>query len=161
LAAKNNVRDGAVTFGYQADRKAVITLLNIALATELVCVLRYKRYYYTVTGRKNSSVKAQFLLNAVEEQGHADQLAARIIQLNGQPDLNPATLNDRSEVAYDDSMEIDDMITTTLVAERIAIESYRQMLGFIGDSDPTTRQMLVAIMAMEEEHADEMRDLLE
>ena len=158
--AEKNVSDGAVTCGYQADRKVIINLLNTALATELICVLRYKRYYYTATGRQNGPVKALFLQNALEEQGHADQLAARIIQLNGQPDFDPATLSERSKAAYDDSLEIEVMIRSTLIAERIAIESYRQMIEFIGDSDPTTRQMLIAIMAMEEEHADEMRDIL-
>jgi bacterioferritin len=158
--AAKNFQDGAVTAGYQANRKGVIAMLNGALATELVCVLRYKRHYYTVAGLQNGPVKAEFLQHALEEQGHADLLAERIVQLNGKPDFNPARLADRSHAEYDDSSEIQDMIKANLVAERVAIESYRQMLEQIGDTDPTTRHMLIGIMAKEEEHADDMRDLL-
>ena len=159
-AAAKNMDDGAVTAGYRGDRKAVIALLNGALATELVCVLRYKRHYYTVAGRGNGPVKAEFLEHALEEQGHADQIAERIVQLNGEPDFNPASLAERSHAEYDDAKDVKAMIKANLIAERVAIESYRQMLEQIGDSDPTTRQMLVGIMAKEEEHADDMRDLL-
>lgn len=159
-AAAKNMDDGAVTSGYRGDRKAVVDLLNGALATELVCVLRYKRHYYTAAGLENGSVKAEFLEHALEEQGHADQIAERIVQLNGEPDFNPASLAGRSHAEYDDSKDIKAMIKANLIAERVAIESYRQMLEKIGDSDPTTRQMLVGIMAKEEEHADDMRDLL-
>lgn len=159
IAAKN-MEEGAVTIGYQADRKKVLAMLNEALATELVCVLRYKRHYYTASGLQNGPVKAEFLQHAMEEQGHADLLAERIVQLNGKPDFNPATLIDRSHAEYDDSDSIQDMIKANLIAERVAIESYRQMIEAIGDTDPTTRHMLVGIMAMEEEHADDMRDLL-
>ncbi|MBS1210459.1 MAG: bacterioferritin [Proteobacteria bacterium] len=159
-AAATNVSDGAVTAGYKAERKEVIALLNGALATELVCILRYKRHYYTATGLQNSPIKAEFLLNAQEEQHHADLLAERIVQLNGHPDLNPATLTARSHAEYDDSKDIQAMIKANLIAERVAIESYRQMIEMLGDTDPTTRQMLIGIMAEEEEHADEMRDLL-
>ena len=159
-AAAKHVDDGAVTAGYQADRKEIVALLNGALATELVCVLRYKRHYYTATGLQNGPIKAEFLQHAVEEQAHADLLAARIVQLNGQPDFNPATLLERSHAEYDDSASIQAMIKSNLVAERIAIEAYRQMIESIGHTDPTTRQMLIGIMAMEEEHADDMRDLL-
>ncbi len=158
--AAKNFQDGAVTIGYQADRKEVIAMLNDALATELVCVLRYKRHYYTVTGLQNGPVKAEFLQHALEEQGHADLLAERIVQLNGKPDFNPAGLNNRSHAEYDDSCDIQDMIKANLIAERVAIECYRQMLKDIGETDPTTRHMLVGIMAKEEEHADDMRDLL-
>ncbi|AMP04583.1 ferritin-like domain-containing protein [Collimonas pratensis] len=159
-AAAKNMDDGAVTAGYRGDRKLVIDLLNGALATELVCVLRYKRHHYTVAGRENGSIKAEFLAHALEEQGHADQIAERIVQLNGEPDFNPASLAERSHAEYDDAKDVKAMIKANLIAERVAIESYRQMLEKIGDSDPTTRQMLVGIMAKEEEHADDMRDLL-
>ncbi|KQW87336.1 bacterioferritin [Massilia sp. Root418] len=160
-AAAQNLSDGPVTAGYKGDREAVIKMLNGALATELVCILRYKRHYYTVAGRDNAGVKAEFLEHAMEEQEHADWLAERIIQLNGQPDFNPATLLDRSHAEYDDSAEVQSMVRANLIAERVAIESYRQMIEQIGDSDPTTRQLLIKIMAVEEEHADDMRDLLE
>jgi bacterioferritin len=159
-AAAKNLDDGPVTSGYQADRKSVITMLNNALATELVCILRYKRHYYTATGLQNGPIKAEFLQHAQEEQGHADLLAERIVQLNGKPDFNPATLIERSHAEYDDSANIQAMIKSNLIAERVAIESYRQMIEQIGETDPTTRHMLVGIMAMEEEHADDMRDLL-
>ncbi len=159
-AAAKNFADGAVTAGYEADRKKIVAMLNNALATELVRILRYKRHYYTATGLKNGPIKAGFLQHANEEQGHADLLAARIVQLNGQPDFDPATLIERSHAEYDDSDDIQAMIKTNLVAERVAIESYRQKIAVIGHTDPTTRLMLVGIMAMEEEHADDMRDLL-
>ena len=159
-AAAKNYDDGAVTAGYQGDRKQVIAMLNAALATELVCVLRYKRHYYTARGLQNGPIKAEFLQHAIEEQAHADLLAERIVQLNGQPDFNPATLAERSHVEYDDTDYIQSMIKANLIAERVAIESYRQMIEQIGETDPTTRHMLVGIMAMEEEHADDMRDLL-
>ena len=160
-AAAQHLDDGAVTIGYQADRKEIIAMLNGALATELVCILRYKRHYYTAKGLQNGLVKAEFLQHALEEQGHADLLAARIVQLNGEPDFNPATLTERSHAEYDASDSIQSMIRANLIAERVAIEAYRQMIKQIGDTDPTTRQMLVGIMAMEEEHADDMSDLLE
>lgn len=158
--AAKNLDDGAVTVGYQADRKEIIDMLNGALATELVCVLRYKRHYYTVSGLQNGPVKAEFLQHAAEEQAHADLLAERIVQLNGSPDFNPATLIERSHAEYDDSGSIQSMIKANLIAERIAIEAYRQMIERIGEKDPTTKHMLIGIMAMEEEHADDMRDLL-
>ncbi len=159
LAAKN-INDGAVTAGYQGNRLEVIAMLNGALATELVCVLRYKRHYYTASGLQNGPVKAEFLQHALEEQGHADLLAERIVQLNGKPDFNPATLVERSHAEYDDSDDVQSMIKSNLIAERIAIEAYRTMIAQIGESDPTTRHLLVGIMAVEEEHADDMRDLL-
>jgi bacterioferritin len=159
--AAHNLADGPVTAGYQGNREEVIKLLNGALATELVCIMRYKRHYYTVTGLQNAAIKAEFLEHAQQEQEHADWLAGRIIQLNGEPDFNPATLLERSHAEYDDSREVQSMVRANLIAERVAIESYRQMIEQIGESDPTTRQLLIKIMAVEEEHADDMRDLLE
>lgn len=158
--AARNFDDGAVTAGYRGAREEVIAMLNGALATELVCILRYKRHYYTVSGLQNGPVKAEFLEHAMQEQAHADLLAERIVQLNGKPDFNPATLTERSHAEYDDSDSIQGMIKANLIAERVAIESYRQMLITLGDTDPTTSHMLVGIMAMEEEHADDLRDLL-
>ena len=159
-AAAKNLEDGAVTAGYRGNREAIISMLNSALATELVCVLRYKRHYFTAKGLENAAVKAEFLEHAAEEEGHANQIAERIVQLNGEPDFNPATLMARSHAEYDDSSDIKAMIRANLIAERIAIEAYRQMIDQIGDTDPTTRHMLICIMAVEEEHADEMADLL-
>jgi len=159
-AAAKDFENGAVTGGYQADRKLVVELLNGALATELVCVLRYKRHYYTATGLQNGPIKAEFLQHAQEELGHADLLAERIVQLNGLPDFNPASLSERSHAEYDDTRDIQSMIKSNLIAERVAIESYRLMIETLGDADPTTRQLLVGIMAVEEQHADDMRDLL-
>lgn len=152
---------GAVTDGYRGNRKEIIGMLNDALATELLCVLRYKRHYYTATGLENESIKAEFLQHAQEEQSHADKIAERIVQLNGEPDFNPKTLADRSHAEYDESGDIKAMIKANLIAERIAIEAYRLMIERIGDDDPTTRHMLVQIMAQEEEHADDMTDLLD
>ncbi|WP_317202923.1 bacterioferritin [Janthinobacterium sp.] len=160
-AAAKNLNDGAVTAGYKGQREAVITMLNGALATELVCILRYKRHYYTVSGLQNGPIKAEFLEHATQEQEHADWLAERIVQLNGKPDLNPATLLARSHAEYDESDSVQSMVRANLIAERVAIESYRQMIEQIGDTDPTTRHLLIKIMAVEEEHADDMRDLLE
>ena len=158
--AAANLDDGAVTEGYQADREAVIAMLNDALATELLCVLRYKRHYYTVSGPNNGQLKAEFLEHAQQEQEHADRIAERIVQLNGSPNFNPATLTARSHAEYDDSEDTQAMVRADLIAERVAIESYRQMILAIGDKDPTTRALLVDIMSVEEEHADDMRDLL-
>jgi len=158
--AAANLDDGAVTEGYQADRDAVIAMLNDALATELLCVLRYKRHYYTVSGPNTGHIKAEFLEHAQQEQDHADRIAERIVQLNGSPNFNPATLTARSHAEYDDSDDAQAMIRADLIAERVAIESYRQMIQAIGDKDPTTRNMLIDIMSVEEEHADDMRDLL-
>ena len=158
--AAKNLQDGPVTAGYQGDRAAVVKMLNDALATELVCILRYKRHYYTVSGLQNGPIKAEFQQHAAEEQQHADWLAERIIQLNGKPDFNPATLLARSHAEYDESDDVQSMVRANLIAERVAIESYRQMIEQIGQSDPTTRHLLIKIMAVEEEHADDMRDLL-
>lgn len=158
--AAANLDDGAVTEGYQADREAVIAMLNDALATELLCILRYKRHYYTVQGPNSAQMRAEFLEHAQQEQEHADRIAERIVQLNGSPNFNPATLSARSHAEYDDSNDAQAMVRADLIAERVAIESYRQMIAVIGDKDPTTREMLIEIMAVEEEHADDMRDLL-
>lgn len=158
--ALHNFDEGAVTQGYQASLSEVIAMLNAALATELVCILRYMRHYYTVSGFQNGPIKAEFLKHAEEEQGHVDLLAQRIVQLNGKPDFNPATFVERSHADYDDSSNIYDMIKANLISERVAVEAYRRMIVKIGDKDPTTRHMLVGIMAMEEKHADDMRSLL-
>jgi bacterioferritin len=160
-AAASAADQGAVSSGYQGNREEIIQMLNDALATELVCVMRYKRHYYTATGMENTSVRAEFLEHANEEQGHADRIAERIMQLNGEPDFNPATLMERSHALYDESDDIRAMIKSNLIEERVAIEAYRQMIERIGDTDPTTRLMLVGIMADEEEHADDMKDLLD
>lgn len=160
-AAARKLEAGAITDGYRGDREEVIAMLNDALATELLCVMRYKRHYYTAKGLENESIKAEFLQHAQEEQEHADKIAERIVQLNGEPDFNPQTLAERSHAEYDESAKIEDMIRANLVAERVAIEAYRQMIERIGDDDPTTKHMLIQIMAQEEEHADDMTDLLD
>lgn len=159
--AAKKLDDGAIPSGYKGNREEIVEMLNAALATELVCVLRYKRHYYTASGMTNQSIKAEFLEHAQQEEEHADRIAERIVQLDGEPDLNPSTLAQRSHAEYDDSGDIRSMIIANLIAERVAIESYRQMIERIGDSDPTTRNMLVEIMAVEEEHADDMKDLLD
>lgn len=160
-AAAANTNEGAVSSGYKGDREGIIAMLNEALATELVCVMRYKRHYYTATGLENTSIKAEFLEHAKQEEAHADQIAERIVQLNGDPDFNPKSLCERSHAEYDDASDIRDMIKANLVEERVAIEAYRQMIARIGDTDPTTKHMLITIMAQEEEHADDMKDLLD
>ncbi|MGI4846996.1 MAG: ferritin-like domain-containing protein [Janthinobacterium lividum] len=160
-AAAANTSEGAVSSGYKGDREGIVAMLNEALATELVCVMRYKRHYYTATGMENTAIKAEFLEHAKEEEAHADMIAERIVQLNGDPDFNPKNLCERSHAEYDDSSDIRAMIKANLIEERVAIEAYRQMIARIGDSDPTTKHMLVQIMAMEEEHADDMSDLLD
>jgi bacterioferritin len=160
-AAAARTEEGAVSSGYQGDREGIIAMLNEALATELVCIMRYKRHYYTATGLENTSIKQEFLEHAKEEEAHADMIAERIVQLNGDPDFNPRTLSERSHAEYDDSSDIRAMIKANLIEERVAIEAYRQMIERIGETDPTTKHMLVQIMAQEEEHADDMKDLLE
>lgn len=156
-----NLDSGAVPSGYRGNREEIVNMLNAALATELVCVLRYKRHYYTATGLVNEPIKAEFLEHAQQEQDHADQIAERIVQLNGEPNFNPSSLAERSHAEYDECTDIKGMIKANLIAERVAIESYRQMIERIGDTDPTTKHMLISIMAVEEEHADDMKDLLE
>ena len=158
--ARQNVEDGAVTQGYSADRETVLRLLNESLATELVCVLRYKRHYYMASGLKASVAAAEFLEHAEQEAQHADKLAERIVQLGGEPDLDPATFTMRSHAEYKPGISIRDMIQENLVAERIAVEAYRELVRFLGDRDPTTRVMIEGILAQEEEHADDLRDLL-
>lgn len=159
--ARQNIDDGAMTAGYSADRAVVVDMLNQALATELVCVLRYKYHYYMASGIHSQAIKAEFLAHANEEQGHADLLAERITQLEGKPNLSPVGLLDRSHADYVEGEDIVDMIKEDLVAERIAIDSYREMIHYVGTDDPTTRRVLEGILAMEEEHAEDMNTLLE
>jgi bacterioferritin len=158
--ARQHIDDGAVTAGYAADAQTVIKLLNDALATELVCVLRYRRHYFMANGIESKSIADEFLMHANEEQGHADQLARRIVQLGGEPDFSPDSLSSRSHAEYVEGNTLVEMITEDLVAERIAIDSYREMTQYLGDHDPTTRNMLESILAVEEEHAYELADLL-
>ncbi|MBW8076569.1 MAG: bacterioferritin [Gallionella sp.] len=158
--ARENMDMGPVTDAYGADVKRVIHVLIQALATELVCVLRYKRPFFTAQVLNAQSAAAEFLEHAGEEEGHADRIAARITQLGGQPDFSPDSLSTRSHSEYDSSMELQEMIKEDLVAERIAIASYSEIIAWLDDGDPTTRRMLEEILAVEEEHADDMLDLL-
>ena len=159
--ARRHLEAGAVTEGYKADRATVLKLLNEALATEIVCVLRYKRHYFMASGINAQSVAAEFLQHANEEQMHADQIAARIVQLGGEPNFSPEGLLTRSHAEYVEGNSLIDMIKEDLVAERIAIDSYREMVAYLGSDDPTTRRMLEGFLAMEEEHADDLVSLLE
>ena len=159
--ARKHILDGAVTAGYRADRATVIKLLNEALATELVCILRYKRHHFMAAGINADTVAAEFLVHANEEQGHADLIAARIVQLKGEPDFNPEGLATRSHAEYVEGENLIDMIKEDLVAERIAIDSYGEMITYVGDKDVTTRRMLEGILAMEKEHADDLASMLE
>ena len=149
-----------MTAGYKAKAETVITLLNEALATEIVCVLRYKRHYFMATGLSSLSVKGEFLQHATEEQVHADQLAERIVQLGGEPNLSPEGLLSRSHSEYVEGESLVEMITEDLIAERIAIDSYREMVTYVGTDDPTTRKVLEGILAQEEEHAEDLASLL-
>jgi bacterioferritin len=158
--ARRHIENGALTETYKADRKTILELLNDALATEIVCVLRYKRHYYMAEGIHAQAVAAEFLQHAGEEQAHADRIAARIVQLEGEPDFNPVGLVTRSHSEYVEGESLVDMIQEDLVAERVAIDSYSEMIRFIGDRDPTTRRMLEDILAAEEEHAHELANLL-
>lgn len=158
--ARKHIENGAVTEGYTADRETVIKLLNDALATEIVCVLRYKRHYFMASGIHAESVAAEFLQHANEEQGHADQIGQRIVQLGGAPDLNPEGLLSRSHAEYVEGETLQDMIKEDLVAERIAIDSYRDLIKYFGNDDPTSRRLMEEILAMEEEHADDLVSLL-
>ena len=158
--ARRHIEQGAVTEGYRADRDTVIRLLNEALATEIVCVLRYKRHYFMASGIHAQAVAAEFLEHANEEQAHGDQIAERITQLGGQPNFNPEGLLTRSHAEYVEGDTLLDMIKEDLVAERVAIETYREMVRYFGDRDPTTRVLLERILAQEEEHANDMHDLL-
>ena len=152
---------GPVTSDYRGDLGQAVNVLNQALATELVCVLRYKRHYYMSRGIYKESVAEEFSQHATEEQEHADMIAERITQLGGEPDFNPEGLTSRSHSEYREGESMIDMIKENLVAERVAIESYREMIRFFGENDPTTRRMLEQILAVEEEHANDMVDLLE
>ncbi len=159
--ARRHIERGAVTDGYGADRDRVLQLLNEALATELVCVLRYRRHHFMARGIHGQAVGAEFLAHSNEEQGHADLLAARIVQLGGEPDFAPDSLSARSHAEYVAGDTLVQMIQEDLVAERVAIDSYREMVRFLGDQDSTTSDLLKKILAVEEQHADELADLLE
>jgi len=159
--ARQHIENGAVTEGYSADRETVVKLLNEALATEIVCVLRYRRHYFMATGINAESVAAEFLQHSNEEQGHADQISQRIVQLKGEPNLNPEGLLTRSHAEYTEGASLVDMIKEDLIAERIAIDSYREMIAYFGNDDPTSRRMMEGILAVEEEHADDLVSLLE
>ena len=158
--ARKHIEKGAVTEGYKADRDTVVKLLNEALATELVCVLRYKRHYFMAQGINADPIAQEFLQHANEEQGHADQIAGRIVQLGGAPNLNPEGMLMRSHSEYVEGQTLLDMIKEDLVAERVAIDSYTEMIRYIGDDDYTTRRMLEGILAVEEEHANDLSSFL-
>lgn len=159
--ARRKIEEGAVTVGYAADREQVLKMLNEALATEIVCMLRYKRHYFMATGVHAEAVAAEFLEHAIQEQEHADQIAARIVQLGGEPDFSPDTLTKRSHAEYVPGSSLMDMVKEDLVAERIAIDSYKEMIAVISNDDTTTRRMLESILAVEEEHADDLAGLLD
>jgi bacterioferritin len=159
--AREHMEQGAVTGGYRADRETVVRVLNEVLATEIVCVLRYRRHYYMAAGIHAQSVAQEFLEHANEEQGHADLAAKRIVQLGGAPNFNPEGLATRSHAQYVEGESLPDMIREDLVAERIAVESYSEIIRYLGNDDPTTRIMMEQIMAREEEHAEDMKTLLE
>jgi bacterioferritin len=159
--AREHMSSGPITESYGADRDRVLAVLNEVLATELVCVLRYKRHYYMARGINSGPVADEFLQHAGEEQGHADLVAERITQLQGEPDFNPATLVARSHAEYVEGDGLEDMIKEDLVAERVAITSYQEITRWLGDGDPTTRRMIEGILAVEEEHADDLLNLLE
>jgi len=159
-AARRSLDQGAVTPSYGPWREDVIKLLNDSLATELVCVLRYKRHHFTAAGLASPKIAEEFLVHANEESGHADRLAQRIVQLGGEPDFSPDSLSGRSHAAYDDSSDLKAMIKANLIAERVAIETYSQIIALIGDKDSTTRRLLEDILADEQEHADELKDWL-
>ena len=160
-AAKRSLEKGAVTPSYGPWREDIIRLLNDALATELVCVLRYRRHYFTAKGVASPAIADEFLVHATEEQAHADQIAERIVQLGGEPDFDPQTLLERSHADYDASQDLQAMIRANLIAERVAIEAYSQMVTLIADKDSTTRRMLEGILSQEQEHADELADWLD
>ena len=159
--ARQHIDEGAVTAGYNANRDTVLKLLNDALATEIVCVLRYRRHYFMAKGIHSKGIADEFLVHSNEEQGHADQIAERIVQLGGEPDLEPSGLASRSHAEYVAGNTLTEMIKEDLVAERIAIDSYREIIQYLSDKDPTTRRLMEGILAVEEEHADELADLLE
>jgi bacterioferritin len=156
--AKQGLDDGVVTPSLDLPKDKLLKLLNDSLATELVCVLRYRRHHFTVDGVTSPKIKEEFLVHANEEQAHADRIAERIVQLGGEPDFSPASLAKRSHAEYDDSSTLAAMVKSNLIAERVAIEIYRQIIALIGDKDPTTKLMLTEILRDEEEHADELKD---
>jgi bacterioferritin len=158
--ARRDIDEGAVTPGYRANREEVLRLLNEALATELVCVLRYKRHFYMAKGPQAESAAAEFQEHANEEQEHADLIAARIVQLGGEPNFSPDGMAMRSHSEYVEGTNLRDMLKEDLVAERVAIDSYREMVEFIGEDDPTTRRLLERILAVEEEHAEDIATLM-
>ena len=158
--ARAHMEEGAVTAGYKADRQQVMKVLNEVLATEIVCVLRYKRHHFMARGIHAQSVAQEFLKHAGEEQGHADQVAQRIVQLGGEPNFNPEGLTKRSHAQYIEGETIPDMLREDLVAERIAVESYSDIVRWLGNDDPTTRSMMEGILAVEEQHADDLVTLL-
>jgi len=159
-AARRNLTQGAVTPHYGAWREDVVKLLNDSLATELVCVLRYKRHHFTADGLASPKIAEEFLVHANEESAHADRLARRIVQLGGEPDFSPDSLSRRSHAAYDESSDLKAMIKANLIAERVAIEIYSQLITLIGDKDSTTRRLLEDILSDEQQHADELKDWL-
>jgi bacterioferritin len=159
--AREHMEQGAVTSSYRADRETVVRILNEVLATEIVCVLRYKRHYYMASGIHAQAVADEFLEHANEEQSHADIAAERITQLGGEPDFNPEGLAMRSHSQYVEGQSLLDMVREDLVAERIAVESYNEIIRYLGDDDPTTRIAMEQILSKEEEHADDMKNLLE
>lgn len=156
-AARRSLEDGSVNPSYGPWREGIIKLLNDSLATELVCVLRYKRHHYTASGLKSPKIAEEFMVHAIEETDHADRLAKRIVQLGGEPDFSPDTLLQRSHADYDDSIDLKSMIKANLIAERVAIEAYSQIIVLIGDKDPTTRRLLEHILSEEQEHAEELK----
>jgi len=158
--ARRHIEEGAVTPSYNANKEVVLKLLNEALATELVCVLRYRRHYFMAQGMVAEAVKKEFLVHSQEEQGHADKIAERIVQLGGEPDFDPKSLTARSHAEYVAGSSLEDMIKEDLIAERIAIESYREMIAYMNVHDPSTRRMLEGILAVEEEHAEELSSML-
>lgn len=159
--ARENIDQGAITPSYSADRIEVIKLLNEALATELTCALRYRCHHFMARGINSRSIADEFLTHSNEELSHADKIAARIVQLGGEPDLSPDTLTARSHAEYSQGGSLSEMIRDNLIAERLAIDSYREMIQYIGDRDSTTSQMLKGVLAVEEEHADELADLMQ
>ena len=159
--ARQHIEQGAVTAGYNADRETVLKLLNEALATEIVCTLRYKRHYYMADGLNASIAADEFLEHAQQEQQHADWLAERIVQLGGAPNFPPEGLQSRSHAEYVEGETLKEMVKEDLIAERIAIDSYREIATYLGDKDPTTRRIMEEILAQEEEHADDMASILE
>ena len=158
--AREHIENGAVTDGYRADRATILDLLNGALASEIVCVLRYKRHYFMAHGPSSKGIREEFLAHANEEQGHADQIAERITQLGGAPNLNPEGMLARSHSEYVPGDTILDMLKEDLVAERIAVQSYSELIRYVGDKDPTTRRLLEEILAKEEEHAEDLVSLM-